>query len=236
MSNSMQNQWQWFENWLAENVPEVIDDLNEGCDLEQLAEVENEIGLQLPQSFKDFYLIHNGQKDEDYFGLFYGVSLLPLNKILEEMRVWNSIIDEYGEEGMKENFDYGQMSFLPSKLKAKYASKKWLPFAIIYDNCYLGLDFNPEIEGKVGQVINFGREEEHKTVLATSFEEFIDWYIRELERGNYLIYLENEHKKFIPLEFKERFFRGFNYLSGYVATRFIGLEEEAKLKGLLEKL
>ncbi|MBS1797915.1 MAG: SMI1/KNR4 family protein [Acidobacteria bacterium] len=232
----MQKQWKWFESWLAENVPEVIYDLNDGCSLEQLIEVENETGIPLPQSFKDFYLIHNGQVDEDFFGLFYGVSLLPLNKILEEMRAWNGIIDEEGEVGMKEGFDDFQTSFMPNKLKAKYASKRWLPFAIISDNCYLGLDFEPEIDGIGGQVINFGREEEQKAVLASSFEEFIDWYIRELERGNYLIHSENGNKQFIPKEYKERFFRGYNYLSGPVALRFISLTDEAKLKEALEKL
>jgi len=232
----MNSQWQRLENWLAKNVPEVINDLNAGCSLEQLGRVENEMGLELLQSFKDFYLIHDGQKDEDYFGLFYGVSLLPLNKILEEMRVWNSIIDEYGESGMKESFDDFQTSFMPNKVKAKYASKKWLPFAIIYDNCYLGLDFEPEIDGTVGQVINFGREEEQKAVLASSFEEFIDWYIQELEHENYLVYSEEGYKNFIPKEYKERFFRGYNYLLGPVAQRFISLEDEAKLKEKLEKL
>ncbi|CAN5219613.1 hypothetical protein BH10ACI1_BH10ACI1_05820 [soil metagenome] len=236
MANSMQKQWQWFENWIAKNAPEVLNDFNVGCSLEQLLEVENEIEVKLPQSFKDFYLIHNGQKDEDYFGLFYGVSLLPLHKILEEMRVWNGIIDEYGEEGMKENFDDFQTSLTPNKVKAQYANKKWLPFAIISDNCYLGLDFDPETKGAVGQVINFGREEEQKAVLANSFEEFIDWYIRELERGNYLIYSEDEYKQFIPEEYKERFFRGYNYFLGEVAIRFISLADEIKFKEELEKL
>jgi cell wall assembly regulator SMI1 len=234
--NVMKKQWQRLENWLAENEPEAINNLNSGCSFGQLNILENEIGLNLPQSFKDFYLIHNGQNDEDYFGLFYGVSLLPLYKILEEMRIWKGIIDEYGEAGMKENFDYGQVSFMPNKVKAKYASKKWMPFAIIFDNCYLGLDFEPEIDGSTGQVINFGREEEHKAVLAGSFEEFIDWFIQELERGNYLIYLEDEWKQFIPKEFKDRFFRGYNYLSGPVAQRFISLSDEANLKEKLEKL
>ena len=225
----MNTQWQWLENWLVKNAPEVINDLNDGCSLEQLLEVENEIGIELPQSFKEFYLIHNGQKDEDYFGLFYGVSLLPLNKIVEEMSVWNGIIDEFGEAEMKESFDKYETSFMPNKLKAKYASKKWLPFAIICDNCYLGLDFEPEIDGTVGQVINFGREEEQKAVLADSFEEFIDWYMQELERGNYLIYEKDGYKQFIPKEYRERFFRGYNYFSGEVAIRFISLADEAKL-------
>ncbi len=229
----MQKKWQWFETWLAKNAPEVIDELNEGCSPEQLIKVENEIDLQLPQSFKDFYLIHNGQKDEGYFGLFYGVSLLPLEKIVDEWRVWIAIIDEYGEEEMKGNFDDFQLSFMPDKLKAQYANKKWIPFAIIYDNCYLGLDFDPEANGKAGQVINFGREEEHKTVVADSFEEFIDWYISELERGNSLIEEVDNRKYFIPKELKPRFFRCYNYLLGAVSLRFVGLADEAKLKDLL---
>src|SRR5436190_20971239 len=116
----MKDRWEWFENWLTNNAPEVIDDLNDGCSLEQLEQVEKEINLSLPQSFKDFYLIHNGQKDEDYFGLFYGVSLLPLKKIVEEMQIWNGIIDECGEEEMKESFDDFQESLMPDKLKAQY--------------------------------------------------------------------------------------------------------------------
>ena len=92
--NQMNNQWQWFENWLAKNAPEVVNNLNDGCSLEQLAEVENETGLKMPQSFKDFYLLHNGQRDEDYFGLFYGVSLLPLNKIIGKWQGWKEIAEE----------------------------------------------------------------------------------------------------------------------------------------------
>ena len=222
MANSMQKQWQWFENWIAKNAPEVLNDLNDGCSLEQLLEVENEIGIKLPQSFKDFYLIHNGQKDEDYFGLFYGVSLLPLHKILEEMRIWNGIIDEYGEEGMKENFDNFQTSLMPDKVKAKYTSKRWIPFAIIWDSNYLGLDFDSGVSGTVGQVINFGREEEQKAVLGNSFEEFINWYVQELDRGNYLIEVINGGKWFIPKELKSRFGEGgSSKLLGYVANRFI---------------
>jgi cell wall assembly regulator SMI1 len=232
----MRKQWQWFENWLAKNAPEINEDLNEGCSLKQLIEAENEIGLKFPQSFKDFYLIHNGQKNKDYFGFFYGVSFLPLEKIVEEWRMWSGIIDEHGEEGMKENFDDFQFSFVPDKLKAQYANKKWIPFAVFMDSNYLGLDFDPEVNGKVGQVINFGREEEQKTVLANSFEEFINWYISELERENYLIEKINNGKYFIPKELKSRFFRGYNYLLGSVSIRFVGLADEAKLKEKLEKL
>ena len=121
-------------------------------------------------------------------------------------------------------------------MKAQYANKKWIPFAIIGGNCYLGLNFDPEANGKAGQVVNFGREEEQKTVIADSFEEFVDWYISELERGNYLIEKVDGYKYFIPKELKARFFRGYNYLSGAVALRFVSLADEAKEKEEREKL
>jgi hypothetical protein len=84
------------------------------------------------------------------------------------------------------------------------------------------LDFDPEINGTIGQIINFGREEEEKTVLANSFEEFIDWYIQELDRGNYLIKEVDGGKWFIQKELKSRFEEGgSSKFLGYVANRFI---------------
>jgi cell wall assembly regulator SMI1 len=46
----------------------------------------------------------------------------------------------------------------------------------------LGIDLAPDVRGNVGQVINFGRDEEHK-VAAQSLEAFIEWFIDELGAG-----------------------------------------------------
>lgn len=227
----MRDQWRRLEAWLEKEYPEMLADLNPGCSQEQLIDVEKEIGVQLPESVKSFYLIHDGQKSEDYQGIFYDVAFLPLDRMVRERRTWCEIIDSYGEEGMRAEFDEFQVSLMPDKVKAMYANKKWIPFAVIWDNCYLGLDFDPEVNGKVGQVINFGREEEQKTVIADSFEAFIDWYINELERGNYLIGYEDESNYFIPKELHSRFFGGVTHLLGYVANRFISIEAEADFFG-----
>ena len=221
----MKEQWQKIESWLMQQYPEMITDLNQGCTQAELLGFEKETGFQLPQSFKDFYLSHNGQKGENYLGLFYDVSLLPLQRIVDEWRMWSRIADEWNEE---ENSEF-QSSLMPNKVKALYVNKKWLPFAVIWDSNYLGLDFDPEINGNVGQVINFGREEEQKTVLDGSFDEFVNWFLNQLECGNYLIGTEDGSKFFIQKDLETRFIgEPKSHFLGYVANRFISLEEEAK--------
>jgi len=229
----MEKQWQQLENWFAENLPTMVADLNIGCETGDLEELEKEFGVQLPRSFSDFYTIHNGQKAVNYIGMFYGASLLPTSKILEQWRMWASIIDDYGPEQMGIDFDQYQASLMPDKVKPMYANKKWMPFAVIWDSNYLGLDFDPGPAGKVGQVINFGREEEQKAVLADSFKKFIEGYISELERGEALV----RNGEFLPKKYEWRFSgAGGTRLGGYVAQRFVeepSGEEQQRLGILL---
>ncbi len=50
---------------------------------------------------------------------------------------------------------------------------------------HIGLDFDPWSEGRVGQVILFGRDEDVKTVLAQSLGRFLEWSAGLLESGNF---------------------------------------------------
>ncbi len=230
----MRDHWHRLEAWLAKEYPEMLADLNPGCAQEQLSNVEQEIGVRLPESVKNFYLIHDGQKSEHDKGIFYDVAFLPLARLIADWRMWSEIIDSYDEETMRTDFDEFNISLMPDKVREKYANKRWIPFAVIWDSNYLGLDFDPEVNGKAGQVINFGREEEQKSVIADSFESFIAWYINELERGNYLIGYEGRSKYFIPKELRARFLGGSTSLLGYVANRFIGIEQELYFKRMFK--
>ncbi len=229
----MRNEWKYLESWFSAKWPEIIPDLNPGCDPDAFEKVESEMDIGLPDSFKEFYMIHDGQKADDYIGMFYGASLLPLAKILEQWRIWTAKIEEYGNERMKELFDQYQISLMPGKVKAAYANKKWIPFAAFLDSNYIGLDFDPESEGDVGQVINFGREEEQKSVLAHSFDGFIDRFIGELEKGEIVFSKKNTP---LPKKYQQRFDGGETRLGGFIAHRFLdepSLEQQEKLGILL---
>jgi hypothetical protein len=48
---------------------------------------------------------------------------------------------------------------------------------------YLGVDMAPGVQGHEGQVINFGRDEDVKAVLADSLAEVLEWLAVQAENG-----------------------------------------------------
>jgi hypothetical protein len=83
-----------------------------------------------------------------------------------------------------------------------------------------------------GQVINFGREEEQKTVLADSFAEFLDGYVTNLERGNFLITRTSGWREFLPKELAKRVLERQSPYLGAVAIRYIDDEGNSILRNL----
>jgi hypothetical protein len=61
---------------------------------------------------------------------------------------------------------------------------------------YFGLDLNPGLNGVVGQVVNFGRDEENKYVLATNWARFLADVADELEAGNFAVDPKRESEEF----------------------------------------
>lgn len=67
-------------------------------------------------------------------------------------------------------------------IKKKYFHYKWLPLFSDYGGNYIGIDYDPDINGKKGQIINFGRDEEQMVVLADSLEDFFDFILSEVKK------------------------------------------------------
>ena len=183
-----------LRDWFQSKLPEVLEDMNGPAEPEQISSLEEKLAVEFPADFTALYLSHNGQKDQINTGFFYGLSFLSLDGIYNQWRSWAEIVDSESEESMKELSMFSK-SHVKGLVKETYANKKWVPFAYDWGGNFLGLDFDPDLNGKVGQVINFGRDEDEKFVLANSFSEFIEWYISELESGNYNIVLEEDGGK-----------------------------------------
>ena len=229
----MNEAWKRLEDWLGENLPETLAALCDGCDAEALSKLEEDAAIKLPESFKAFYSVHDGQRLYEGPGLFYGVSLLSLSDIRRDWMTWVEVIRWAQQTG--NDMDEFQISLMPNKVKPLYANEKWIPFASFMDSNHLGLDFDPGPAGKVGQVINFGEEEEQKAVLANSFEDFIDHYARGLENGNAVVDREGGRVAFLPAGYKERLEKG-TRLGGFIAHRFVeepSIEEWEELGILL---
>jgi cell wall assembly regulator SMI1 len=68
-----------------------------------------------------------------------------------------------------------------------YANPLWIPFTHDLGGNHIGLDLDPGPRGTPGQVIVFGRDEDRKKLVASSFAAFVEGVIRELEDGNYVL-------------------------------------------------
>jgi cell wall assembly regulator SMI1 len=177
--------------WLEVNLPELKADLAPGCSQASLAEFESLVGRTFPESLLDLYKTHDGQAGDVNTGPFYGLTFLSVAQARTHWESWKQIVDEYSPEEMKEASAFSK-SARPGAVKEVYANKYWIPFAHDYGGNYLGIDLDPAPHGTPGQVINFGRDEDERFVVASSMATFIEWLVCQLESGNALIQEEDD--------------------------------------------
>ena len=144
--------------------------LRPGASKTEIEALEQHIGVALPESLKQFLQIHDGQ---DGSGLIFGEHFLSVSGIREQWDTWRSI----DEVDMNEDCADFMASDPKGFVKAQYCNRAWIPFTHDGGGNHLGIDFDPDDLGTVGQVIAFGRDEDTKRLLAPTFETFVDDYI-----------------------------------------------------------
>lgn len=154
-----------------------------GASQAEIDALERHIGVILPDPFKRFLVVHNGQ---DGFGLIYGSALLSASGIRQQWDNWRSI----DESAMNADCAEFMASDPEGFIKPLYCNRAWIPFTHDGGGNHFGLDLDPDILGKAGQVIAFGRDEDTKRLLANSFELFVEdciaWLERAVWNGEYL--------------------------------------------------
>lgn len=147
--------------------PYFVEGLNKGASKTEFEELQAAFPAQLPQSLMALYMENNGQ-DRSTIGVLFGQQLLPIQEIIGHYKTWLDIIDQ-GLDGLEDD-----MSSVPEHaVKENYAHPNWLPLTHDQSGNHIGLDFAPNANGVMGQVINFGRDENEKHVLATSLDDFL---------------------------------------------------------------
>lgn len=166
--------WDVIHDWLDCHSPGVRQYLNGPADPAALDELERATGFRLPGEFRASYLIHDGSAEIP--GLPYrvgrviaGLPLLPLRRIRREWEAWAGYAAD--EELLADlNPDYRRSP--EGAVNAAYADRGWVPFAGEGGH-YLALDFAPGPRGAAGQVINFGRDDYVRYVIAPTFGGFL---------------------------------------------------------------
>jgi cell wall assembly regulator SMI1 len=159
--------WLKFTDRVKKKYPAAAAHLNEKAGAGDIETLEQRFGHTLPQAFRDLYEINNGEKESSP-GVIFGIRFLPIHAIIDELNEWQEVI----RGGLDD-----QNEFCTSKPKGAiqcvYANKNWLPLFSDSGGNHIGLDFDPAAKGTIGQVINFGRDEEGKHVLAKDLATFI---------------------------------------------------------------
>jgi uncharacterized protein (TIGR02996 family) len=167
--------WQRLENWCRQHHPLLVEMLNPGATTEEIAALEEVIGQPLPADVRESFAIHNGEREDISFIL--GDRLLELSAVTDQWNGWR------GLEDMNDEISDVAESWPENAIRLEYANPGWVPLTQDSGSCFLGVDLDPGPAGRVGQVINFGRDEEHKCVLASGWAEFLADFATFLESG-----------------------------------------------------
>ncbi|CQR56554.1 SMI1/KNR4 family protein [Paenibacillus riograndensis] len=166
--------WPAFIQAMSEQERRFPEFLNEPATEEELLEAEQQLGFPLPEEVEELYRIHNGQNH--MYGIVFGLDFLSLTELCRKWNDWKELIDSEGPEGLEE---LGGLctSAPPGAIQTVYANLRWIP--LFYDGSgnAVGVDLDPGEQGSMGQIINFGRDEDNKLVLAPNLAAFIPRYL-----------------------------------------------------------
>jgi cell wall assembly regulator SMI1 len=174
----MKKAWEKYTTSLKKISKQQFDLLNAGATKEEIALLKSSFDFELPQSLIDLYEMNNGQIQYPYQGsTFISLSFMDITDLLVNYKVWKDLFFE--PMGMNETFgdyfDYekeGGKSFPEKAIKVKYINLKWIPIFHDGGGNHIGIDLDPGVKGTLGQIINFGRDQNEKYVLAKDLEHF----------------------------------------------------------------
>jgi cell wall assembly regulator SMI1 len=149
--------------------PETV--FSRATDHESLIIAEGLLGHELPPSLREFYSFYNGElggHGDPRIGIFFGIDALPikeaLHKYSENMYAARTLNAE-----IKEPFE----TIPAGALFDGWFSPGWFTFAGRGLD-HLAVDYAPTSEGKVGQIVNIGRDVLRRSVIANSFDELLE--------------------------------------------------------------
>jgi cell wall assembly regulator SMI1 len=172
----MKETWTKIEEWLKNNAGQIYESLNKGATDEDFEELEELIDKKLPEDFKTFYHIHNGQ-EQTGLGLIDAEELLSVERIMEEWNVWKELYDQGVFGDSVSEADMG--------VKEVWWNPLWIPITYDGSGNHYCLDLSPDEGGKKGQIIRIWHDSPERELIADSFREWIGYFAEDLEDGEY---------------------------------------------------
>ena len=177
-----------YEEWDLDDPveEEYIDDYQEieGASEEEISAFEEKFGITLPEDVKELYRYKNGSKylsilpcviDERDMA-FCLMSLQGIEKAKKYFQNRDALLTDFPEYFTSEDLE----KMKDSRIKPYLFNKKWIPFAEYCDSCFLMLDFDPDKEGKEGQIICYIHDPDEVIYVAESLTKLIEEIMEEI--------------------------------------------------------
>ena len=192
MANNVDVEFARIRQWAEANFPALLERLNPGL---TEAEIAGAPDIAASEQLKQLYALANGES-RNGIGFFFGLRFMPINEVARTAQAWRDAArsdPELAEDGEFHSSDPA------GAITAKYINSGWIAFADDFGGNHLSVDTAPGPAGTAGQVINSGRDEERKRVIAGSLASFLGWMADMLEQGNCTITATGEANP--PYEF-----------------------------------
>jgi cell wall assembly regulator SMI1 len=149
---------------------------------------EDAVGAVLPDELRQLWRTHNGEAGpEPIGGAVGGLVFLGADESLREWREWSSLRGDTSPRDMEDLRSLSE-SAPPEAVQLEYTTAGWLPILKeSMESNYLGVDLAPGPGGLVGQVINFGRDEDRKTVISLTMSDLLGFIASEAQRGEFVV-------------------------------------------------
>lgn len=177
----MNHAWNVYKKELFTRMPVLRETLNQGASEDAVRAAEAEIGVTFPAELREMYLANDGDEAE-ICGVLLGFHFLSLDELLSEWRSWKELA-ENAELNAPDHFT----STPPGRIKRRYADAKWIPLCSDSGGNFIGIDLDPDVNGRAGQVINFGRDEHNKVVLEVNLNAFLERLTRIIRSDDFVI-------------------------------------------------
>lgn len=171
--------WQQIIQEIVKINPAIQDSLNPPATPAQIQQLTDFFGVALPDSFKDYLRVCNGQNHQDYQHLLLGYqAFLSVEEILEMAKM------QYDLFGDEPSIDF----LTENKIQPVYWDKKWIAFTDYEASNRLVIDFHAGKNGLNGQILQLSPEADlqaDETVISVSFDEFSQKILATLQAQDY---------------------------------------------------
>jgi cell wall assembly regulator SMI1 len=177
-----------YRSWLRGFVPGLDGGLRGPAEDREFARYAEVVGAPLPGELREWWGIHDGEGgSETAGGAIGGLVMLGVESSLREWGIWSALRAETSDATMRELRAFSE-SVPAAAVRLEYSAAGWLP--VLKESMeanYLGVDLAPGPRGAVGQVVNFGRDEDRKVVIARSLTDLLSFIAAEVGRGEFVV-------------------------------------------------